>query len=401
MRHTVFAAVLLGLIAFASATVYFSEKFDDGWESRWVKSKNKVAEGTQGDWNWTAGKFYNDANEDKGIQTTPDARFYQISAEFPKFSNKGKDLVLQYSVKHEQNIDCGGGYIKILPSGLDQSNFGGDSPYSIMFGPDVCGSSTRKTHLIFTHNGKNHLVKKEIRCELDEFTHLYTLILHPDNTYEVQIDGKEAQKGNLKDDFDILPPREIPDPKASKPADWVDEREIPDPTDVKPAGWDDIPKEIVDPEAKKPEDWDDELDGEWEAPTIPNPEYKGEWRAKMIPNPAYKGEWVHPKIANPDFQDNDNLYLYEDNKFVGFELWQVKSGSIFDNILVTDSTAEAEKWAELTKKTQEGEKKMKEKADEEQRKADEEARKNAPAEAEEGEEEEDEHAGHDHSKDEL
>jgi calreticulin len=29
------------------------------------------------------------------------------------------------------------------------------------------------------------------------------------------------------------------------------------------------------------EDWDDEDDGEWEAPTIPNPEYKGEWKAKM------------------------------------------------------------------------------------------------------------------------
>jgi calreticulin len=29
------------------------------------------------------------------------------------------------------------------------------------------------------------------------------------------------------------------------------------------------------------EDWDDEDDGEWEAPTIPNPEYKGEWKPKM------------------------------------------------------------------------------------------------------------------------
>jgi hypothetical protein len=29
------------------------------------------------------------------------------------------------------------------------------------------------------------------------------------------------------------------------------------------------------------EDWDDEDDGEWEAPTVPNPEYKGEWKPKM------------------------------------------------------------------------------------------------------------------------
>jgi len=25
-----------------------------------------------------------------------------------------------------------------------------------------------------------------------------------------------------------------------------------------------------------PEDWDEDFDGEWEAPTIPNPDYKGE-----------------------------------------------------------------------------------------------------------------------------
>jgi hypothetical protein len=32
----------------------------------------------------------------------------------------------------------------------------------------------------------------------------------------------------------------------------------------------------------QPEDWDDEEDGEWKAPTIPNPEYKGPWKAKVF-----------------------------------------------------------------------------------------------------------------------
>ena len=31
----------------------------------------------------------------------------------------------------------------------------------------------------------------------------------------------------------------------------------------------------------QPEDWDDEEDGEWTAPTIPNPEYKGPWKQKV------------------------------------------------------------------------------------------------------------------------
>lgn len=245
-----------------------------------------------------------------------------------------------------------------------------------MFGPDICGSSTRRIHVIFEHDGKNHLIKKTIDCETDTLTHLYTLIVRPDNTYEVRVDGKEKAKGSLEEDWDMLPPKEILDPKQSKPADWVDQKEIDDPEDKKPEGWDDIPKEIVDPEAKKPEDWDDELDGEWEAPVIPNPDYKGEWKPKKIPNPAYKGEWVHPKIANPDYAPNPTLYAYDSFKYVGLEIWQVKAGSIFDNIVVTDSVEEAEEFAKLTlDETKPGEKKMKEAQEEEERKKAEEERK--------------------------
>jgi len=400
MRATVLATILLGLVVASSATVYFGEKFDEGWESRWVKSKSKESEGTQGVWGWTAGKYFNDEKEDKGLQTSQDARFYQISAEFPEFSNKGKDLIVQYSVKHEQKIDCGGGYLKISPAGIDQATFNGDSPYNIMFGPDICGQ-TKRTHLIFTNKGKNYLIKKEIKAETDEFTHLYTLIVHPDNTYQVNIDDKEVAKGSLKEDWDILPPKEIKDPNAKKPADWVDAKTIPDPTDTKPQGWDDIPAEIADPDAKKPEDWDDELDGEWEPPTIPNPDYKGEWAPKQIDNPAYKGEWVHPIIPNPDYYEDDNLYAFDSNKYVGIEVWQVKAGTIFDNILITDDAAEAEKWANLTKKTQEGEKKAFDKAEEERKAKEEEERKNAKE--DESEEEHDHDHDHDHEdvKDEL
>jgi len=355
--------VVLATIELVLATVYFSEDFSGDWESRWVKSKHKESEGTAGSWKHAASKF----GTEKGLQTGEDARFYQISASFKKFSNKGKDLIIQYGA-NMNSIDCGGGYIKLHPHGLDQAQYHGDSAYNIMFGPDVCGSSTKRTHLIFTYKGKNHLIKKDIRTENDDFTHVYTLILHADNTYQVNIDGKEASKGSLKEEWDMLPAKEIPDPDAKKPSDWVDERQIPDPTDKKPEDWDSVPKEMKDPDAKKPDDWDDELDGVWEAPVIANPEYKGEWRPRMIDNPAYKGEWVHPKVANPAYYDDNNLYLYEDNGAVGFELWQVKSGSTFSNILVTDDAAEADKWAQKTLHAQEAEKKGKEKQDEEDRK---------------------------------
>jgi len=379
--------VFLLFLGLASTNIYYDEKFHEGWRDRWVFSKSKESEGSQGKWGLSAGEFYNDAKEDKGLHTTEDSRFYQASAKIAHpFSNKGKDLVLQYTVKHEQKLDCGGGYIKIHPSGINQETYNGDTAYNVMFGPDICGS-TKKTHLIFTYKGTNHLVKREIRTETDEFTHVYTLILHPDNTYEVLIDGTEAQKGNLAEDFDMLLPKEIKDPAASKPSDWVDEAQIPDPTDVKPEGWDDIPKEIRDPDATKPEDWDDELDGEWEAPKIDNPAYKGEWHPKMIENPAYKGEWVHPLIPNPDFKEDPNLYLYEDNAFVGFELWQVKAGSIFDNILITDSVETASTRRDEIKVSQEGEKKMHEKHEEEKKAREDEERKKREAEEKDTEKE--------------
>ena len=69
-----------------------------------------------------------------GIQTSQDAHFYAASAHFEPFSNEGNTLVVQFTVKHEQKIDCGGGYVKIFPSDLDQSNMHGESQYYIMFG---------------------------------------------------------------------------------------------------------------------------------------------------------------------------------------------------------------------------------------------------------------------------
>ena len=48
-----------------------------------------------------------------GIQTSQNAKFYALSAEFDKFSNEGKTVVVQFTVKHEQKIDCGGGYVKV------------------------------------------------------------------------------------------------------------------------------------------------------------------------------------------------------------------------------------------------------------------------------------------------
>lgn len=37
----------------------------------------------------------------------------------------------------------------------------------------------------------------------------------------------------------------------------------------------DKPEYVADADAERPEDWDEDMDGEWEPPMIPNPEYNG------------------------------------------------------------------------------------------------------------------------------
>ena len=64
-----------------------------------------------------------------------------MSSRFEPFSNEGKPLVVQFTVKHEQKIDCGGGYVKIFPADLDQTNMHGDSQYYIMFGECGCAGT--------------------------------------------------------------------------------------------------------------------------------------------------------------------------------------------------------------------------------------------------------------------
>merc|ERR1711920_1088326 len=254
----------------------------------------------------------------------------------------------------------------------DLTTFGDPTVYNIMFGPDKCGY-TKRTHLIFNYKGKNVLKKSDLsyKQENEGTSHLYRMILKPDNTVRVEIDEEKIYEGSIKEDWEVLKPKEISDPEDKKPEDWVDSSMMDDPEDKKPDDWVEE-KRIVDESASKPDDWDDEEDGEWEAPMKDNPAYKGDWSVKRIENPAYKGIWEAKKIANPEYVDDDKVYSYADFGFLGFDLWQVKGGTIFDNIIITDDKAEADnflkKWKSLNeletaKKKEEDDAKKAESAD--------------------------------------
>jgi calnexin len=195
---------------------------------------------------------------------------------------------------------------------------------------------------------------------------LYTLIVKPDNSFEMLVDNVSMKNGSLLEDFSpsVNPEKEIDDKDDKKPDDWVDQARIPDPDATKPEDWDedeplevvdteatkpddwleDEPTSVPDPEAEKPEDWDDEEDGDWIPPTVPNPKceeasgcgkweppmiknpkYKGKWTAEYIDNPAYKGVWAPRKIANPDYFEDKTPANFEPMGAVSHLFYQLQA----------------------------------------------------------------------------
>ena len=107
---------------------------------------------------------------------------------------------------------------------------------------------------------------------------------------------------------------------------------------------------------------------------------------------GYKGAWEHPQIPNPDYVEDPDLYMRcKDCTHIGFELWQVKSGTMIDDIIVTDSLDEAKAFAQETFfKKQAGEKEAYDAAEEEKK-----AKAKEMADKEDEEDEEDEEEDHD------
>ncbi|KAA3672719.1 calnexin [Paragonimus westermani] len=288
------------------------------------------------------------------------------------------ELVVQYEVKFANGIDCGGAYLKLIS----------DSPHLDLFHFIVRYKNPKTGEIEEKHAKK---VTSDIdRYFSDKRTHLYTLVLRSDNTFERYIDQVKVQSGSLLKDMEppINPPAEIDDPNDKRPDDW-DEREtivdsnaskpddwdedapeyITDETATKPEGWlDDEPEMVPDPDVEKPKDWDSEMDGEWEAPLIKNkncenapgcgewhkpqiknPNYKGKWSAPLIPNPAFRGIWKPAKIPNPNyFKDEEPFKGLTPVSAVGMELWSMTENIVFDNFLIVDSLHAANEFARET-----------------------------------------------------
>lgn len=382
----------------------FLEQFDypNVEESRWVRSlATKVNQGKtfkyEGLWAIEESSVNPAYSGDKGLVLKSRARHHAISRPLPEpFNNTNRDLVLQYEIKLQKELQCGGTYIKLLDSGSDLEKFDSETGYQIMFGPDRCGSDN-KVHFIIKRPFNGTMEEKHLTTPPmsrgGDLTTLYTLIIRKNQDFEIRINGEVAKAGNLVTNTHLMeppvnPPKEVVDWDATKPDDWDDRpfivdpnaekpadydrlhgsQYIDDPNAVKPDDWDEEePLVIEDPNATKPDHWDDEEDGKWIAPEIPNPkcaehgcgpwsppkipnqDYVGPWLPPQVPNPNYKGDWFPPMKSNPNwFEDLRPSDLSSEIGALGFDLWSMENEVLFDNIYLGHYVLEAEKIGNTT-----------------------------------------------------
>ena len=69
--------------------------------------------------------------------------------------------------------------------------------------------------------------------------------------------------------------------------------------------------------------------------------YKGNWNTHGNDRPAYKEIWVAKEIANPVHVADGKVHPYTDVRSLGFDLGQVKCGSVFDKGIWCDDVAGA------------------------------------------------------------
>ena len=162
--------------------------------TKWVKSKAKKEDVEEViakyDGLWAIESSIDAALDgDLGLVLKSRARHHAISTRLssPFTFTRNKPLVVQYEVKFQNALECGGAYVKLLAdengARPDLDSFFDKTSFSIMFGPDKCGTDMKYHFIIRFKNPRTgkieekHAKKSEL---LDAYfsdgkTHLFTL----------------------------------------------------------------------------------------------------------------------------------------------------------------------------------------------------------------------------------
>ncbi len=103
---------------------------------------------------------------DNGLLLSKKDKYYGLTLPFqtPLTMGDSPSIVIQYEIKFEEVLACGGAYVKLLRDITDFGDVNKDTPYSILFGPD------KVTHSL-TYS----------------FTHLLTYLLTPISVDQIKV----------------------------------------------------------------------------------------------------------------------------------------------------------------------------------------------------------------------
>ena len=322
-------------IVFTLGKIYLYEDFNSTWKQRWTTSLKNTANFTLATTPWN--HHYPELN---ALRFDGNKTHGAITHAFTPFTNANHTLYIQFIAAIPQNSHNVAAFIKLLPKGFNQSSFGFNSPYLVLFGPSFQEkeeSLDKVLKLILSYKGNNFDWKQKPQVPDNKIFNLYTFELNPDNRYRVTIDKLPLKtRHTLYEDWNILLPKYIRDPQAVKPPEWDDRENIEENYTVS--------EFIEDINTSKPLDWNVSIDGEYKPRMISNPKFIPAGQRNKFDNPNYKGQWQAPLIVNPDYNPDASIYMMNDIGGVAIDVYQEIEGTMIGKVQITDDELEAERF---------------------------------------------------------
>ncbi|CAK9293995.1 unnamed protein product [Gordionus sp. m RMFG-2023] len=335
--------------------VYFSETFENlvEYNAKWVKSQSfKLIDGKKYKYDGVWGlenAIKNGHVEDNGLLMKVRSKHYAISTPlFQPFQFDIYPFMLQYEVKFQKLVKCSGAYVKLISRRPDLNLllFNASTPYTLMFGPDLCGNDP-KLHFVIGYRDPLNGIWEERHCKRSAhslisyfpttghdsespastsnstLTRLFTLILKPDSTFMLKIDNKVVNSGHLSRDFH----------SAFSSTEKVKKKVDPPPFYYCLRSDADNPKYI----------WF--FESPFRLPPVcdflPTTHSKLSQKSlKIKQSSASKNASFHRDL-NP-FQSLETISA------IGLELWSMDEGILFDNFIITAEKRVLEKWTDDT-----------------------------------------------------
>jgi hypothetical protein len=235
--------LFIALVAAKTGSVhpFFHSFTTPDWQAAWVPTH---APNFTGNWTWDVSRAPQTIiGEHMLYAATPNA-FHAISSRLKvPFDPTFHTLILQYELRFEAGFICSGGYVKLFGIDFDQTSLTNESTFLLMFGPDFCGDKKHRQFIFKQTNNFRSEDKSLINpppAAADLLTNLYTLVIRPNNSFEIRTNDHKVRTGSLLTDFTppVNRPAILDDPTDVRPSDWDDRRMTADPTQPKPEDWD-------------------------------------------------------------------------------------------------------------------------------------------------------------------